>query len=434
MQVKPHFCRSNRDKQYSSVMTHDIPADYRWLVSAAAAPWLAEASQPGSTAVQRAARLRRHLSAERTHLLLEQVELRAKARQKFSAAERMFFTRLGLEQATGEELAAHKARRFPAGEAVTDICCGIGGDLLALGRRGPTVGIDRDPVATLLAEANAAAIHPVAPTGLTLQTTDAAQADLAGMAAWHIDPDRRPAGQRTIRAIDHDPPPGTIERLLALCPNGAVKLAPAAELPEAWSERAELEWFSHRRECRQLVAWFGSLAGQPGTRRATVLRGTLPEDAREDQPTPARSVCGQAGLAISSAEEVGQFIYDPDSAVLAAGLNGALAAEHGLQTISSRCVYLTGPSPVDDPALAGFEVLDVLPFRIGPVRRWLTEQRVGRLEIKKRGVEIDPRELHRQLHVQGDNAATLILMKLHASVIAIIARRLEPSASSAGDV
>lgn len=410
-------------------MSHDIPADYRWLVSADAVPWLAQASQPGGTEVQRTAQLRRHLSAERAHLVLEQVALRAKARQKFSAAERMFFTRLGLEQATGEALAAHKARRFPPDAAVADICCGIGGDLLALGRRGPTVGIDRDPIATLLAEANAAA-NMVAPTGLTFQNTDAAQTDLAGLAAWHIDPDRRPAGNRTIRAVDHDPPPATIERLLELCPNGAVKLAPVAELPDTWSQRAELEWFSHRRECRQLVAWFGNLAQQPGTRRATMLRGTLPEGERDDQPALARSVCGPAGLAVPNAGQVEQFIYDPDAAVLAAGLNGALAAEHGLQTISSRCVYLTGPSPVDDPALAGFEVLDVLPFRIGPVRRWLAVQRIGRLEIKKRGVEIDPRELHRQLHVQGDEAATLLFMKLDARVIAVIARRLTPEISS----
>jgi hypothetical protein len=121
---------------------------------------------------------------------------------------------------------------------------------------------------------------------------------------------------------------------------------------------------------------------------------------------------------------VDRFVYDPDPAVLAAGLSGALAAEHGLQTISARCGYLTGSYPVNDPALAGFEVLDVLPLRVGPIRRWLAEQRMGRLEIKKRGVEIDPRELHRQLQVPGDEAGVILLMKLDARAIAIIAQRL----------
>jgi hypothetical protein len=420
-------------------MATDIPADYRWLVSPAAAPWLAIASQAGGSDVQRAARLRRDLSAERTHLVLEQVALRLRARHKFSAAERMFFTRLGLEQATGEELADIKGRRFPPGAAVADICCGIGGDLLALARRGPTVGIDRDPIATLLAEANAAVVGSVAsgpsvpnsssraqPShfGLTLLTTGAEQADVAGLAGWHIDPDRRPTGQRTTRAVDHDPPPASIERLLALCPQGAVKLAPAAELPASWAERAELEWFSHRRECRQLVAWFGNLAQRPGTRRATVGNDTSTGTGRSGELALPRSVCGQPDLAIPSAEQVDRFVYDPDPAVLAAGLSGALAAEHGLQTISARCGYLTGSYPVNDPALAGFEVLDVLPLRVGPIRRWLAEQRMGRLEIKKRGVEIDPRELHRQLQVPGDEAGVILLMKLDARAIAIIAQRL----------
>ena len=56
--------------------------------------------------------LRKELSAERVHLVLQQAALRHRARDKFAAAERMFFTPLGLEQATDEVIAQHKAQRF----------------------------------------------------------------------------------------------------------------------------------------------------------------------------------------------------------------------------------------------------------------------------------------------------------------------------------
>ena len=61
-------------------------------------------------------RLRKDLSLQRAHLVVEQIELRRRAREKFSLAEKMYLTRKGLEQATDERLAAYKASRFPPGD------------------------------------------------------------------------------------------------------------------------------------------------------------------------------------------------------------------------------------------------------------------------------------------------------------------------------
>ena len=91
---------------------------------------------------------------------------------------------------------------------------------MALAARGPTVGVDRDPIAVLLAEANLAACR--LPNG-SVQTAELATLSVAEFAAWHIDPDRRPEGRRTTRVVLHDPPPAAIECLLAECPHGAVK-------------------------------------------------------------------------------------------------------------------------------------------------------------------------------------------------------------------
>ena len=212
-------------------------------------------------------------------------ELRERAAAKFERAQSMFFTRVGLEQATDQWVAAYKARRFAGRGPVADLCCGIGGDLLALVAVGPAVGVDRDPISICLAAANAR-VYGIAPTFDTCDTTNF---DARGLAAWHIDPDRRPAGHRTTSIDWSSPNRDDVERLLVAAPNAALKLAPAADVPAEWCERCELEWISRERQCRQLVAWHGELAGNLGERRATILSA---------DGSFARSIIGEANQPI----------------------------------------------------------------------------------------------------------------------------------------
>ena len=419
--------------------------DYRWLLGAEGRDWLADAALASGDLAQQTRRLRKQLSAARRHLVLEQVALRRRAKQKFSAAERMFFTPRGLEQATDELTAAYKASRFPPGAFVADLCCGVGGDLLALAARGPVLGVDRDPLVALLAEANLKAIRGLSENdpACKVLAVDLDEAPLSGVAAWHIDPDRRPQGRRTTRVELHEPGVPAIERLLAAHPTGAVKLAPAAELPPQWSSAAELEWISRRGECKQLVAWFGTLAAAPGLHRASVLVNQQASGSRQppgrpqatgkDQPSQhaleplafdVRTLAGQPAQQIPVAPRLSRFLAEPDAAVLAADLTGVLAAERELAAIAAGSVYLTGERMSPDAALAWFEIADLLPFDLKRLKALLRQRRCGRLEIKKRGVPHDPETLRRQLRVPGENSATLFITRTGAAVVAILARRL----------
>ena len=117
-------------------------ADYEWLTGAEAGELLVDLAGRAEPLHLAANRLRKSQSAARAHLLLEQVELRQRATAKFDRATAMFFTRLGLEQATDQWVAGYKARRFATFTVegpVADFCCGIGGDLLRRGR-GPNTG------------------------------------------------------------------------------------------------------------------------------------------------------------------------------------------------------------------------------------------------------------------------------------------------------
>jgi len=388
--------------------------DFRWLIGPEGDRWLerVEDDRRAEPAVARS--LRRELSTQRTHLVLEQVELRRRGRLKFADAKRMFFTRLALEQATDQVVAAYKAACFPPGARCADLCCGIGGDLSALAGRGPVVGVERDPVVALLASEN---LRRLENGEASVAAADATAWALDPAGCWHLDPDRRRNGRRSTQLRRHSPDQATIEQLLACSPHAAVKLAPAAEVPVTWQARAQCQWISRNRQCRQLWVRFGKLAEVEGQRQATVLRG-----ATLDGVPQVRSLIGRPGKPHQVAPKVLRYLFEPDAAVLAADLSGALAESLQLRVLGAGGVYLTADRPIADPAVACFEVQDVLPLDRKRLRRLLTERRIGRLEIKQRGVGEDPARLRRQLRVRGEAAAVLILTRLTDAVLAILAR------------
>jgi THUMP domain-like len=401
--------------------------DYRWLLSEAALPWLELASgaaassghgsrsepRSGNVSTQLLSRLRKDLSAARAHLVVEQLELRQRAREKFALADRMFFTRKGLEQATDEHLAEYKVMCFPAGERCADLCCGIGGDFVALARRGATIGVDLDPVAALLAEANVAA-HAARREQCSVCVQEAAEIDVTEFAAWHCDPDRRAEGKRTTRVESFAPSLDVLNQLLASNPNAAVKLAPATEAPAAWADAAELEWLGSRGKCRQQVAWFGGLARNPGQRTATIV---------VDTHVP-RTVVGIASDSLPVASSLGRYVYEPQAAVLAAKLTGTLCHEHELKAVSTGIAYLTSDQLIADAALASFEVVDVMSLDRKQLKAYCRQHQIGRLEVKKRGIDVDPARLRKEIISRGDNEATLIVTPVTGQTRAIIALRL----------
>ena len=400
--------------------------DYCWLTSRDAEPYLqAAATSRGSPA--EVARFRRDLSPSRTHLVLEQAELRRRARCKFARAAEMFFTRRGLEQATDQTVAAYKAARLIAAAAspgpTCDLCCGIGGDLLTLVAAlspalpdATVVAVDADPLVAHLATANVA-VHGHATASVLAADVLAGpvQAALREAAAWHIDPDRRPTGQRRTRLEAFSPSLEQLQQLLEVNPAAAIKLAPASELPDAWNGRMEREWIGIQGECRQQVAWAPPLARHPGCRVATVLGGGCPRTVvcppGEASPVP---IAGAAA----------QYLFEPHAAVLAAGLADVLAAEHGIARLTANVAYFTGDHPVTDPALAAFEVVEVLPLRAKEIARWLAARGMGRVEVKKRGVDVDPLKLQRQWQGRGDGTATLIVAPVAGRVTVHVTRRI----------
>ncbi|HZZ28752.1 MAG TPA: hypothetical protein VFE46_12185 [Pirellulales bacterium] len=422
----------------NSINSQGLLDGYRWLVGPDGGKWLEKATSMAAAAdttlVGLTSKLRQALPPHQVQLLLEQLELRRRARERFSQAQRMFFTPLALEQATDEHVARYKASRFLPGMPLADLCCGIGGDLLALSQRGPAWAIDRNRVAVLLAETNVRSLLECSEsppkTGVKFDVTDASDAGhvLEQVAAWHIDPDRRASGGRVTKIALQEPGPEILQRMLTACPHAAIKLASAADLVEPWWNEAELEWISRGRQCRQLVAWFGNLAQYPGQRRATMLRTSANEKADQvnsNSKSVVTSFFGSPGVECPLAAKIGRYVFEPDAAILAAKIEGAVAAEHGLLAFAPGVAYFTADKPIDHGGLTCFEVVEVMPYRVNKLRSWLAQRGISRLEVKKRGVPLDPQQVRGELLPCGNGGeeATLLLARVGRRITAIIAKR-----------
>src|SRR5690606_21438319 len=135
-------------------------------------------------------------------------DLRRRARAKFGErAERMYFTRPGLEQATRWPVAARRAARFAAREgSVTDLCCGIGTEALAFAEAGLRVeAVDADESTAAIARANAEEL------GLDVRVRVGDALEAGPGAVVFADPARRGGAGRSFDPAAYSPP---LDRLL----------------------------------------------------------------------------------------------------------------------------------------------------------------------------------------------------------------------------
>lgn len=437
-------------------------ADIAYLVSPPGAAALAEVAERELTAASQlhdVAAVRR-VHGDRAPALIETVRLRRRAAAKLSGAQDWLFTDDALQQATPALVARHRAARL-AGRDVHDVTCSIGAELVELARVCPrVVGSDLDPVRLAMARHNLSravtartpvdAPHPevgagdkqergmddAVSTGPVSVSPDAAWMPTTGSGTTSrtvaeaplpspllvradalvpctantviiADPARRAGGKRTFDPAALQPP---LPDLLAAYPGRdmAVKCAPGLDFDRlGWM--GEIEVVSLDGAVREACLWSAGLSEPGVTRRATVLTApdtvTTLTDADPDE-IPERAP--------------GEWIIDPDGAVVRAGLVRHYAARHGLWQLDPRIAYLTGDRL---PAgVRGFRILDRFEFREKTVRTELRRRDCGALEILIRGVDTDPDALRRRLKPAGSEPYTLVITRIGRTATAFLCR------------
>ena len=343
-----------------------------------------------------------------------QARLRTRARAKFGdLAERMLFTRAGLEQATRLPIAARHAARFrDAGFThIADLGCGIGGDALGLAGLGLRVtAVDADEVTAGIAAYN------LAPFGgdVDVRLGTAETTDLAGIDAVWLDPARRTAGHtETARTRPEDWSPSLewVFDLARRLPAG-VKLGPGLDR-DLIPDDVEAQWVSADGSTVELVLWSGALAREGVRRAALVIR-----DER------AHELTAETDAEDEPARELGAYLHEPDGAVIRARLIGDVARSLEAGMLDEHIAYLTSDAALTSPFVSTFRVREVLPAEVKALGKALRERDIGRLEIKKRGVDVDPAALRTRLKLRGSASATLLLTRIGNRRTAILADRV----------
>jgi hypothetical protein len=346
--------------------------------------------------------------------VLSQARLRSKARAKFGEfASRMLFTEAGLEQATRLKVAALHAGRFArAGIGhVADLGCGIGGDALAFAAVDLEVtAAEADEITAAIAAYNLTPFPKV--SVLHARAEDVALGGIGG--AW-LDPARRSTvGGTTRRLADAaDYSPG-LDFAFGLADRMAVgvKLGPGTDRDVIPAE-AEAQWVSVDGDVVELSVWLGSVA-RPGIRRAALV---IREEGAAELTAGDDSEDAPVG-------PVGDYLYEPDGAVIRARLIGDLARANSAWMINSGIAYFTADAPFDSPFARGFRVIEHLPADERHLRQALAARHIGTLEIKKRGVDVDPAALRTRLKLRGDESATVVLTREEGRHVALLVERL----------
>jgi SAM-dependent methyltransferase len=338
--------------------------------------------------------------------VLSQAKLRRRAVAKFGEfAQSMLFTEPGLEQASRLSVAALHAGRFRSAgiHQVADLGCGIGAEAMAIASLGITVeAFDIDEVTAAVATYNLNAFE-----NATVSLADVTTLDLSKFESLFFDPARRELGgsarERAVRKFDPAAFSPSFDFVLSAAtqkPTG-VKLGPGHP-HEAIPDVAEAQWISVNGDLVELSLWFGKLARPEIKRSALLIDKAGQHEIVSDSTVRLDASIGQ----------LAEFVYEPDNAVIRSHLIGQLANQTGLHLFAPEIAYLSADQEIRSPWLRGFRVLDEMAFDRKRLKAYLHERNIGKLEIKKRGADIVPEVLRKELALKGEGAATLIVTRV----------------------
>ena len=177
-----------------------------------------------------------------------------------------------------------------------------------------------------------------------------------------------------------------------------------------WLGPAELEFISVGYELKEAALWLGPLADVG--KRATVIERSgaahtlfLPQGA--EQPlVPLR--------------EPARVLYEPDSAIIRAGLVQLLAGQIGAAQIDREIAYITSDQVIDTPFARSWRVLEWMPFNLKRIQSRLRALDAGPVTVKKRGSPLDTDLLARRLSGAGARALVVALTFVMGKPAALI--------------
>ncbi|MFM5903453.1 MAG: THUMP-like domain-containing protein [Microbacteriaceae bacterium] len=286
---------------------------------------------------------------------------------------------------------------------MADLGCGIGTESIALASLGIKVdSFEIDEVTAAIASFNLAPFE-----NASVHQADVTEVSLTPFDGLFFDPARRELGLskreasvRKFNPADYSPNFDWVLAQAATKPTG-IKLGPGHP-HDGIPAGCEAQWVSDRGDLVECTLWFGALA-RPNVARSALLIDD--SGSHELQSSQADRVNVEIG-------SLGAFVFEPDAAAIRSHLLAELAHPLGLRLFSPEIAYLTGEDELHSPWLKTYRLLDELAFDRKRLKAYLRERNIGVLEIKKRGSDVSPEVLRKEMALKGENAATLIVTRV----------------------
>ena len=360
---------------------------------------------------------KKSLDEDQIEDILEQVHLQVKGKLKFPRANLMKFTKSGLAQASSKYLAEYRTWKMKSNlkeiNSSLDICCGLGGDAIAMALRWKVFAVDIDNEIIQIAK------HNLKAYGLE-DNVSFIQGDITKLVKDNkfiervkdidcifFDPSRRHEDKRTVKIEEYAPPLSFVEELQKLSPNICVKISPGTDLDRIKYD-CDIEVVSYKGEVKEIMLWFGNLKNN--LNKNQILATKLPEKI---------TVTKEKGLNISLSDTK-KYLYEPDPAFIKAHLIEDLAKKFELNLINRKIAYLTGNNNIDTPFLKKYIVKKVLDINYEEINKTLSELNLGKIDFKSRGVNVNLRNIHKKIKGTGKYKGLVIFTKIKEDNKAIL--------------
>jgi len=345
--------------------------------------------------------------------MAEQIACRQKAARKLPSLSQfpLLYTRLGLEQASGERAAEWKAGLM-SGRRMIDLTGGLGIDTIFFARRfEQVVSCERDAVLAALAEYNRRAI------GVTNVETR------VGDSAWilegfpddsfdwvFVDPARREQGGRSVGLEATSPDVVALHDLmLRKASRVCIKASPALEisgLEEKLPTLSSIVAVSVEGECKEILLMLDrtQFVGRQPSVRAVCLDAEVFEIYSQER--------GKAERVVSPVP--GGWLYEPDAAIIKARLVAVLAHDLKIGFLNHTVDYLTADRFIEKFPGRSFRVEECLPFKPKSFRTELSNRGIAKAAIQRRDFPHSVEELRKKYRL-GESSSLFLFFTKDAS-------------------
>ena len=358
-----------------------------------------------------------------------QRSLRKRVTAKFPSFPLLFLSDKNLQQASSERVASFNAASFPEDASVADLCCGGGGDLLALTGRGRRIfAVDSDPETLANARWN---VHLYGSPAEAVEFSEGKALDWSlAVDGIFVDPDRRPTDRKTFSLDGMSPPLQNILPLIEFTGRLVVKLSPGSSLVDILGHRPDRLCFVEEgrtlkeilfvRERGTAAVDTATATGESSRRLACVdldtgetYSGPPPED-------------GSSPLTLAPVPKTGGFIHDIGPSLMKSRLHVKFGRDLGLHPVNDNLGYWTSDAPVSSSLVKSYRCIGEIPFQKKWLEGFLNDLAPRSLALKSRGVkEIEETWAGRLKWRKGEGKpVALVLFRREGKITALFA---EPS-------